>query len=363
MKKRSFAAGILSLLLLSGCTSGPEASSLTVVTGIGLDGVPGSCRVSAEAIQLTQTQEGGQRVLLHADGVNLTDSIRNTIAITGRQLHSNHAEILIFGRELAEAGLRPVLEDLLRQNQYPVSIQLAVAKGTAEEIMSTQPVVGDIGSMELDTMLKQGEVQCSAPSVTAAEFYQQACAPGMEPILPFVELRQNGDAMVREITGCALFRDMTLLSILDGQESRTLMWMRGKSGGTLVGDGVVFEMQTLKRTLSVSPEGGRMHLTVQLRTDGDPLEEEALYRQAKMLLEQQCELVLSLLQEQKCDALGIGNALYRKSPKRWETLKEDWPERFASYPLQIEITIEEIRWGRLWTERSVEQWEENIRGE
>lgn len=363
MKKRRLALSIVSLLLLlSGCTSGPEASSLTVVTGIGLDGVPGSCRVSAEAIQLTQTQEGGQRVLLHADGVNLTDSIRNTVAITGRQLHSNHAEILIFGRELAEAGLRPVMEDLLRQNQYPVSIQLAVAKGTAEEIMSTEPVVGDIGSMELDTMLKQGEVQCSAPSVTAAEFYQQACAPGIEPILPFVELRQNGDAMVREITGCALFRDMSLLSILDGQESRTLMWMRGKSGGTLVGDSVVFEVQSLKRTLSVSPEGGTLHLAVQLRTDGDPLEEDALRRQAKTLLETRCATVLSILQEQQCDALGIGNQLYRHAPKQWETVKEDWSERFSDYPLQIEISIEKIRWGRIWTEKSVEQWEEKVRG-
>ena len=99
MKRVKLPAALLALLLLlSGCQSGMEASSLTVVTGIGLDGLPGECRVSVEAIQLTQTQEGGQRVLLHADGVTLSDSILNTVAITGRRLHSNHAEVLVISR-------------------------------------------------------------------------------------------------------------------------------------------------------------------------------------------------------------------------------------------------------------------------
>lgn len=363
MKRRLFLLSLLLVLLLGGCASAPEASSLTVVTGIGLDGVPGNCRVSAEAIQLTQTQVGGQRVLLHADGVTLTDGIRNTVAITGRQLQSHHAEVLILGRDTAEAGLKPVLEDLLRQNQYPVSMQLAVAKDSAREIMDTDPVVGDIGSLELDTMLSQGERQCGTPSVTVAEFYQQACAPGLEPVLPFVELRQNGAQMVREITGCALFRDMSLLSILDSRESRVLLWMRGSAGGTLVSDSAVFQVSELKRELKVTPEGGTLTLRVRLKADGDQEQDAELRRQAEQLLKAQCEQLLELLQARQCDALGVGNRLWKTDPQAWQRVKEDWPERFSQYPLQVEIVVEKLQWGRIWTARTVEQWEEQVHGE
>ena len=357
MKRVKLPAALLALLLLSGCQSGMEASSLTVVTGIGLDGLPGECRVSVEAIQLTQTQEGGQRVLLHADGVTLSDSILNTVAITGRRLHSNHAEVLVISRETAEAGLEPVLDDLLRQNQYPVSMQLAIAKGSAEEIMRTEPVVGDIGSIELDTMLQEGQDQCRTPAVTASEFYQQTCTPGAEPVLPFVELRQNGETMVREVTGCALFRGMKLLSVLDGWESRVLMWMLGRPGGSLIGHTAVFEMEQLERHIDTGREGGVLTLTVTLKTQADQRRQAELEEEARGLLEEQCAAVLSVLQAQQCDALGVGSSMYRHHPALWRQLQDNWPEVFGDYPMEVRVKIREMRWGRVWSAKNLEEWE------
>ena len=358
MKRVKLPAALLALLLLlSGCQSGMEASSLTVVTGIGLDGLPRECRVSVEAIQLTQTQEGGQRVLLHADGVTLSDSILNTVAITGRRLHSNHAEVLVISRETAEAGLEPVLDDLLRQNQYPVSMQLAIAKGSAEEIMRTEPVVGDIGSIELDTMLQEGQDQCRTPAVTASEFYQQACRPGAEPVLPFVELRQNGETMVREVTGCALFRDMKLLSILDGWESRVLLWMLGRPGGSLIGDTAIFEMEQLERHIDTGREGGVLTLTVTLKTQADQRRQAELEEEARRLLAEQCQAVLSVLQAQQCDAIGIGSSIYRHHPALWRQVQDRWPEIFSDYPIEVRVKIREMRWGRVWSAKNLEEWE------
>ena len=357
MKLVKFPAALLALLLLSGCQSGTESSSLTVVTGIGLDGLPGECRVSVEAIQLTQTQEGGQRVLLHADGVDLSDSILNTGAITGRRLHSNHAEVLVISRETAEAGLEPVMDDLLRQNQYPVSMQLAVAKGSAEEIMRTEPVVGDIGSIELDTMLQEGQEQCRTPAVTASEFYQQACTPGAEPVLPFVELRQNGETMVREVTGCALFRGMKLLSVLDGWESRVLLWMLGRPGGSLIGHTAIFEMEQLERQIDTGREGGVLTLTVTLKTQADQRRQAELEEEASALLREQCQAVLSVLQAQQCDALGVGSSMYRHHPALWRQVQERWPETFSAYPMEVRVEIREMRWGRVWSAEELQEWE------
>lgn len=344
------------LFLLSGC--GKDASSMTVVTGIGLDGTPGYFRATAEAIQLSDSQEEkSESVLIRSDGVTLTDSLQNTVALTGRPLHCNHVQVIILGRETAEKDVEIILEDILRQSQYPVSAELAVTKGQASDLMEKKPVVGDLGSTELKSLIVQGEKQCSNPASTAAEFYQDVCAPGIEGILPFVDLRQNGDDTVRKITGTAIFRNMEMQSVLDTKESRCLLWLRGKTGGTFIGDTTVFEVLHLKRNISADETGAKVCLTVTLRADSNSGEKAALIEEAEAQLAENCRLLLTVLQKQKCDAVGFGNCIYRRQPKKWRDLQYDWPEIFEKIPIEVEVHVKNITWGRIWSTDGVEELE------
>lgn len=343
-----FAGGCL-LLALSAC--GKDVSSLTVVTGVGVDGKENAYEITAEAIQLTHSEEESKSILLHARGSSMTEGLDNTVPMTGRPLHCDHAQVLVISAETAEQGLDTLLTDVLGDNSYPVSLLPAISACDAAMIMETKPVVGTLGSTELERLITQGADLCTNPAEPAASFYQRVRAPGVEAVLPYIALRANGETTVREVVGTAVFRDMKLKTVLDTDESRALLWMRGSQGGDLVVDDRLFCVVRARQILTAGPKSGSLHLKLVLQTYvpmDDPEEWKARTAEA---IKKRCRAVLHKLQQEGCDAVGFGNALYRRSYEAWTALPEEWPEHFRTYPVSVVVEIQSIREGRIETER------------
>jgi len=341
------------LLLLSLCGCGRDAAQLTVVTGIGVDGHPGGYQVGAEVIRLSsngENTEGSQSVYLRGTGVTITDSINNMVSMTGRRLYCNHAQVLVVSRESAQNGMKPILEELLRGTQYPISVRLAVCKDTAAQTMRAKPVVSDLHSVELEDMIREGGKQCITADMGAGAFYQQVTASGVEGVLPFLELEERDGEAVCSVTGTALFRDDRMLSVLDARDSSCLMWMLGKSGGTLVTEHAVFEVMQLTRDLQADRSGGKLTLELVLKAGDSESNRETLIAEVEKTLEQRCVSLLKRLQNLECDAVGFGNRIGQSHPKQWESVREDWPRSFADYPITVEVRVKNLIWGRIWSD-------------
>lgn len=358
MKKIPFLIGLF--FLLSGC--GRDASQLTVVTGIGVDGTPGDYQVGTEVIRLTGNDQSSQSVLLQADGHTISDGIDSLVSTTGRSLYSNHAQMLVIGRETAESDITVLLEELMRVNQYPISLRVMVAKGTAAEIMEAKAVVSDLHSVELEDMIREGAAQCLTIDTTISEFYQDMRAPGIEGVLPFVELREDHGEKVCTLSGTALFRDTDLVTVLDRNDSRTLMWMRGKSGGTLVTRHGLLEVTYLDRRLTTQKDHAKLELKLTLTAASSEDNREALMAEAEQLMEARCRSLIAQLQALECDAVGFGQQLRRQHLRDWKKQTRPWRERFANYPVQVDVTVDNVIWGRIWSEESVVSTEEEENG-
>ena len=346
MKKWLFCA--LLCLLLCGC--GRDAAQLTVVTGIGVDGNVGEYQVGAEVIRLSEGSQDSQSVYLRGNGITVTDSINNMVSMTGRSLYCNHTQVLIVSRETAENGMEPILEELLRGTQYPISLRMAVSKETAAETLRAKPVVSDLHSVELEDMIREGARQCLTPDMDVSSFYQQIAAPGIEGILPFMMLEERAGEQVCSLAGTALFRGDQMIGILDEHDSRCLMWMSGKHGGTLVTEHAVFEVMSLDRRISADKNGGTLSLKLILKASDSEENREALIREAEKELRRRCMSLLTRLRQLECDAVGFGNRIYQTHPKQWAQLEEDWRSAFADYPITVEVEIENLIWGRIWTQ-------------
>lgn len=346
MKGRIFRVVSLcaALLLLPAC--GNDAASMTVVTGIGLDGLPGSRHIVAEAVQLGQEQETNHSILLYSSGASLGDSIDRTVAMTGRPLHCNHTQVLVLGRETAEAGLEEITRDLLRWSQYPVSLQLLVAKETAAQLMAARPVITDLGSTELARMIQRGASQAESPAVSVSQFYREAYDPGIEAILPLAQLRQNGEDETREILGAALFRGMNMIAALEREDSRTLLWLRGQSGGTLAVGAGQLEIARLTRRIRADERGARLELNISVKADALEARESDIHTQAEEAMTAQCAALLTQLRTLRCDAVGVGSAVRRQCPALWERAGEDWPAYFEAYPVTVSVRVTDVVWGR-----------------
>jgi len=344
------------LLFLTGC--GRDAAQLTVVTGICVDGLPGEYQVGAEVIRLTDASQGSQSAYLSSDGLTLTDSINGMVSMTGRTLYSNHAQVLLIGRETANNGIKSLLEELLRGNQYPISLRMAVAKDSAAKTMQAKPVVSDLHSIELTDMIREGSKQCLTVDVDACSFYQEILAPGIEGVLPFVELEENSGEEVCVLAGTALFRDEKMLAVLNERDSRCLMWMRGKKGGTLVTENAVFEVSELERKLTATPDQGHLHLELTLKASDNEENRQALMDEARQAMEEQCRSLLGQLQKLHCDAVGFGSRIYQKHPGDWSSLQAEWPERFSKYPITVSVEVKNMIWGRIWSTNGQQELEE-----
>ena len=340
----------ISMILLSGCSR--DASELTVVTGIGLDGHPDNYMVVAEVLQLRDTEQNSQSTLLQMDGATLTEGMDRMVTLTGRTLYCNHTQVLVVGRETAEAGLMPLLEELLQETQYPVSLRIAVAKGSAAEIMGAKPVVGDIHSVELEKILRESALENLSADAKISTFFQEVVAPGKEAVLPLLELCQNNGQQVTRLLGTALFRGDRLLTILKEEDSQCLMWMRGQAGGMLKSGDALLEIADLKSRLEVSPEGGILHLELGVKARNEEYDRAELKQQAELYLQQRCEAILDTLQGLQCDAIGFGQRLYQTDNTQKIMVETSWAERFQTYPVKVEVTIKNITWGRIWIEQN-----------
>lgn len=339
------------LLFLTGC--GRDASQLTVVTGIGVDGHPGGYQVGTEVIRLTGNDQSSQSILLQADGHTVSDGIDSLVAMTGRSLYCNHAQVLVIGRQTAEQNIAVLLEELMRVNQYPLSLRVAIAKDTASNVMAAKAVVSDLHSVELEDMIREGASQCLTADMNMCQFYQDMRSPGIEGILPFIELREDHGEQVCTLAGTALFRGTSLIAALDREDSRTLMWMRGKSGGTLITRHGLVEVTYLDKSLQVDKAHATLSLSLTLTAAGSEEQKEKLMIETQRMLEARCRSLIAQLKDLECDAIGIGQQLYRTYPKIWTKHSEEWSQAFADYPVAVEVRVENVIWGRIWSAEGV----------
>ena len=348
---------ILYLLVFSGC--GRDAAQLTVVTGIGVDGLPGEYQVAAEVIRLTGDSQSGQSTYLNGDGLTVTGSVNRMVSKTGRTLYCNHAQVLMVSRDTAEQGLHELLEELLRGNQYPISLRLAVCKDSAAKSIQAKPIVSELHSVELEDIIREGAKQCLTPDADICSFYQEVSAPGIEGVLPFFSLQENNGEQVCALLGTALFKGEQMLSVLDKMDSQTLMWMRGKTGGTLVTENAVFDVEKVEQTMNATAEKGFLELSLTLKASDNEANKEELTKEAEAAMKTQCVSLLKRLQELQCDAVGFGNCLYRRNQSAWNQLESPWQEVFSKYPIEVRVNVEHMVWGRIWSEDGKQKLEEN----
>lgn len=345
---------------LAGC--GRDASQLTVVTAIGVDGTPGAYQIDTEVIRLTDSDQNSQSVLLQSDGCTVSDAIDSLVSATGRSLYCNHAQVLIVGRKTAEADLAILLEEIMRVNQYPLSLRVAVAKGTAAELLQAKAVVSDLHSTELEDMLREGAAQCLTADMTVSSFYQDMRDEGIEGILPFLELREDHGQPICTLGGTLIFRDDTPVTVLNREDSATLMWMRGKSGGTLMTDYGLLEVTYLDRKLEANADGAKLTLKLTLTAAGSEDDKAALVAEAEQLMEYRCRNLISRLQALACDAVGFGQQLRRQHLSSWNSLPQPWEQQFFNYPIQVDVTVETVIWGRIWREEDTLLSKEDLNG-
>ena len=212
---------------------------------------------------------------------------------------------------------------------------------------------------ELQEVGGSGRYNGMVPRVELLDFVNGAKRPGSSPLLPVLEVTEDGP----RAAGSAYFQGYTLAGFLTLEQTRGYLTL---GEGLANGEALVEDGAGGKVTLTLSSGAAKIQadwqpgeapsFTIQVKAQGDVsaisggrdrLAGElyaALERQAAALLQGEMESAIrQAVKQDRCDIFGFGNLLYQRFPDQWRQASGDWPALMAQASYQVEVSAKVLR--------------------
>lgn len=362
--------------LLSGCWSAREIEDLAFVMAMGVDTDPQGVRIT---YQLALSAPGGGEPgagggaqspvwVTSLAAPSIAEAMLRLPTVLGQEPFTGHTLAVVVGEAYAREGIGELLDFLARDRQLRDRVRLAVAFGTAEEVMKAEPRIEAMPAEYLFNLLMQGQETGVVPPsgflgvriAFANRPLMQIALPALQPAPMPVEER-NGEAAagetkpseVIELKGTAVFRDDRLVGFLDERESRGVAWLKENMRMTAVSirrvEGTITQLANFSSArFSVREVDGAIRLHARVSQDGNLTQwphygqgiTHAFLKQIEQDLASEVaaevRAALAALQgEFNADTIGLGEELRRLRPQYVGLL--NWNESFRELEVDIEV--------------------------
>lgn len=363
---------ILLIPLSSGCWNRLETNEVVIVTGMGYDLTPDNkTKVSVQVVtpQSTGSGEGGgdgkKPILSYAATDRFAAKAARDLTLTvPRLMLWAHASAYVFGDEMARRGM-PAINDFLDRNRnIRKSGFIMVAKDSeAELIMQAESPVSPKPVFDIVAMLKLQDNQAGIYTpVQLSEYLLAISTPGIDPILPAVELEKGKQL---RLSGMAVFHEDRMIDYLNERESRGYRWLRHKKveGGMLtisspVNDKPVL-LEVLRSTNSITTaiKGNEIIYKIEIQMEGNFYEQndssellttpliKSMESRAATQIENEARAYLNKSQQLNCDCVGFGRKLAQQKPDIWDQISSQWSEIYPEVKFEFDVRAKIRRTG------------------
>lgn len=370
-----------SLLFTSGCWDRKELNDRGIWLATGWDvwkkdKVQISGQMLIPSSMQTEGSSGGSStkgyLTVSATGKNVRDAVQNIQTKLSRQAFFGQRRVAFFGEEFAKRGLKNELDASIRDPAVSFRVDTFVVKGgTALEMLDLSYPLEKIPTGAASKELEQFEGRAGSSFI---DFLIAANSEGMHPTLPAIEIGhfQNkedsgqGDSSNTsfQLAGAALFDDdLKLRGFLNMDEDRILLWVLGvlnkqtiavplKDGNaslilTKMGSKIVPEIshdKQIKFTVTLTGQGSLLENNSNLdlmQTKNVEFLQHALEKQTK---KQVLQTIKKVQEKYGLDIFGFGEAIHKKDPSNWKSLKKNWDETFskADVSVNVHLTIRQM---------------------
>jgi spore germination protein KC len=369
---------ILGILLLTGCWGKQEVEELAPLIGAGFDlGQKPGTYILTE--QLAKPKQGGAPAAEFEDRTFSTEVSSSREAyeavyrISNRTPFMGSLKVIVIGEEAAKAGVNEVLDFAQRFSEFRRSMYLVLVKGKAQDLFNLKLRNRRLPAMSIKLHMEQGADLSTFPTVRLGHYLTVLGTKSTAPIIPVLEIIKSGDGGIEykdgqkgaeiQLRGAGVLRGDRLLDFLTDAETKGYMWLENdvvhRSINT-VGSGenkVNFGGQVLKSKTKYKVQGddGTIGLQYQIKTSITVDEVRGLKKQLSetewvelmkeaeksfaKVIEKECELSIQKARELGLDFLGIGRHIEQKNPKYWKTIKDQWEEKIADFPVSLNIQV------------------------
>lgn len=345
------------LMGLWGC-GGRELYERLLIHGIGVD-VKGDGFTVTVRSSISPEDQGEE--YFRCEGRSVLEALNSLTLSTGRKPFYAHNYLVVFGRECGERGLDRCLDFFIRYYNTRPGVQMYLAEGTAEEILSSQKDGKYLKMSELQQLGDSSKDNGRTVSVDILDFVNGVKREGSSAVLPVLRAGEEGSV---EIASTAYFSGYKLAGFLSLEETRGFLAARGLlQSGEAVVSGESFGAVTLSLSGASGSvalqwgEDGRPQFEITVDTEADvsavsggrDFLEMGIYGQVERalseLLEQEIEQALEkTVLRGRCDIFGFGNLLYRRAPDYWKENREDWASLMAQcgYTVYVSSKVQRL---------------------
>ncbi len=350
-------------LSLTGCWDYTEIEKLDFVLGAGVDQLEPDLVVVAEMVKNSGSGQEieVEQLVMSTKGRSLSSSARALSNPAGRIVYWPHAQVYLISEEVAQDGILPAIEYVIRSRYVRTTVHLFVTKNcTVEEVFKSKPPFNDTVSEHLESVLQMQAIVAGFFPQQVWQFTSDLTSEGISATVPTIQLVHNRGELAPIVEGTAVFKMDQMVGWLDGDESQIFALLKGLYQNayfvmdTRTSNGVFpITYETISNNVAVKPivegEKGSVSIELNLKLNvveigaaGIDFKDEAQVRsieeQISHTLNRRIKDLLSKIQvEYNSDVLGFGQLFRRKEPDIWRRHGDDWDDYLRD--LSVDVTV------------------------
>ncbi|MFS1512988.1 Ger(x)C family spore germination protein [Chengkuizengella sp. SCS-71B] len=347
---------IIFIFLLTGCMSNYGIDDLAMLSGVGFDASEDEGKHFDITTMYQIPSETDVFEYLHANADSLMNADIELMSQTKREVVNGQLRISLFGEQLAKDGIFPIILSFLRDPSIGPLVYLAVAKGTAKDVLVTQLKKEPNTGSYIQTMLERLDEEDVYPSVNLLQFARSYYDDGIDPYLPMIFSTKKNIVL----EGIALFKDDRMITSIS-KEKAIFIFLLSKEFKEGVVDleielggkkeNIHLSYVCTKHKIKVSKENKNnftvnfeLHLTGSLEGySGDQtLSKDSVQKEIESkvntILSSEMKGMLSFLQKHKVDTIGVGESIRNSlSYEEWKNL--NWDEVYPKINFTTDVTM------------------------
>lgn len=376
----------LSCTLITSCWSAREIDQLAFIVAMGVDKEDDLIKLTVQVVvggggSGGEGEGSGAPVwITSVTGNSLSEAVFSLHRIISKTPFLSHSYVLILGEDLARDGIAEVLDWVGRDREMRNSLQVAVALGSAEDIIKVEPKMTQLPAEYIEALLRLGVETGQIPNAHLLQMrVAYANRPALQIMMPLIQPQPQEDTgggsggenpaagaggssssgeeqkpESIELKGTAVFRDDKMVGTLDLRESRGVAWLTGQISDTLVTinrqEGQVTQnVDFAQAKYRLRESGANFVLEARVTQDGvlkawplgtdqgiTPTILAQLENDLVRVIEEEIRAALTKLQKDyNADVLGLGERLRRLDSDLYKSL--NWDEAFPSLQLATDI--------------------------
>lgn len=368
---------LIILFLMTGCWNYQELNSLAITTAMAIDLTDeGEYEVSllianSRKAQTSSQENESQTVIYSGKGNTITQALKEIDLINPRQSYIGHVSIVIICEDVAEKGMKEILDFLVRNSESTKRFQFALARDAkAKDIIKVLTPLETFPAQNISDNIKVShESQATSTSVRYSEFVYTLLEKGINPILPSVmilgdekdgskdkSLQQTIPDAIIKLGTLGIFKEDKLVAyasknaskginiIRDAIEEMNIYLKCGKNNLTVK----ILQLKTNTKLklddipsieLSISSMG-----TIFEDNCKHDLNDEKTIKKIEKLAEAELKKLvkegIETAKDNKTDIFGFGNLIYKNNPDFYKKYNNWDNDGFTDLKINIKTNVD-----------------------